>query len=135
MHIECPSCSTNNKIEFGENIICHKCKKSFAGHVYKQVKKPVTAAALALAVGVFGTYKVDQVFFQDHRYPTSVEYEIINACINSSRIIKNSAQYAYKTDLCICALEKTMERVGYKEIGQRESEFKTLFQKNVYNCS
>ena len=39
MQIECPSCSTDNKIEFGENIVCSECKGSFAGHSYKKFKK------------------------------------------------------------------------------------------------
>lgn len=134
MHIECPSCSTDNKIEFGENIICNECKESFAGHSYKKFKKPLVSATTALFIGVFGTYKADQIFFEGQRYPISVEYELIDSCVNSSRTLFNSFQYSDKTKTCICALNKTMEVISYKELKKSESEFLTRFRSSIASC-
>jgi len=135
MQIECPSCSTDNKIEFGENIVCSKCKESFAGHSYKNFKKPLVSTTTALLIGAFGTYKVDQIFFEDQRYPLSIEYELVDACVNSSRALLNSFQYADKTQICICALNKTMEVISYKELNKNESEFLTHFRSSIASCN
>lgn len=135
MHIECPSCSTDNKIEFGENIICSECKKSFAGHSFKKFKKPVLSATAALFIGAFGTYKIDQVFLTDQRYPLNVEYELIDNCVNSSRTLRNSVRNIEKTQLCICALERTMEEISYKQLRKSESEFLTRFRSNIASCN
>lgn len=135
MHIECPSCSTDNKIEFGENILCSKCKESFAGHSYKKFKKPLVSAATALFIGVFGTYKADQIFFEEQRYPLSVEYELVDICVNSSRTLMRAAQYADKTKICICALNKTMEVINYKKFKKSESEFLTRFRSSIFSCN
>lgn len=135
MQIECPSCSTDNKIEFGENIVCSECKGSFAGHSYKKFKKPLVSATTALLIGVFGAYKADQLFFEDQRYPLIVEYELIDICVNSSRMLLNSSQYSVKTKTCICALNKTMEVISYKELKKGESEFLTRFRSSIASCN
>lgn len=134
MHIECPSCSADNEIEFGENIVCSKCNKSFAGHLYKKFKKPILSATTALFLGVFGTYHVDQIFFEDQRYPLGAEYEIIDNCVNSSRMLMNKYRHAEKVQLCVCVLEKTMEYVSYKELKKSESEFLTRFRGSISSC-
>ncbi|WP_018414459.1 hypothetical protein [Teredinibacter turnerae] len=135
MQIECPSCATVNKIEFGENIVCCECKESFAGHSYKKFKKPLISATTALFIGAFGTYKADQIFFEDQRYPINVEYELIDSCINSSRVPMNSYRQTEKTQVCVCALEKTMEVISYEELKKSESEFLTRFRSSLASCN
>lgn len=134
MHIECPSCSTNNKIEFGENILCSACKKTFAGHSYKKLKKPLISAATALIIGAYGGYKADQYFFDDHRYPLNVEYELVDDCVNSSGGLMIQYNQVRKTMICTCALEKTMKEISYKELNKSESVFLTRFRGNLASC-
>ena len=131
MQIECPSCSTDNQIEFGKNIICNNCKESFAGHSYKRFKKPFISATAALFIGAFGTYKADQIFFEDQRYPLNVEYELVDSCVNASRTLKSSYSQADKVQLCICGLEKTMKVISYKEKKKSEPEFMTHFRRSI----
>lgn len=135
MHIECPSCETENKIEFGENIVCSKCKKSFAGHSYRKFKKPFISATTALIIGAYGAYKADQVFFEENRYPVGIEYEIVDSCVNASRTLMDSYQYIHKTKVCVCALKKTMEEVSYEKLKNSESEFLTRFRSSVATCN
>lgn len=135
MQIECPSCSTDNQIEFGENIICNQCKESFAGYSYKKFKKPLISATAALFIGAFGTYKADQIFFKDQRYPLNVEYELVDSCVNASRTLANTYRQAKKTQVCICALEKTMKVISYKELKKSESEFLTHFRRSISSCN
>jgi hypothetical protein len=134
MNIECPSCKEDNKIEFAKNIICHKCKKSFAGQSYKKFKKPFISATTALIIGAYGTYKADKMLFEDQRYPLKVEYELVDSCINSSRTSLNYSQQVDKTKVCVCALEKTVEKISYKEMIESESEFLTRFRLNIASC-
>lgn len=135
MHLECPSCSTDNKIEFGENIVCSECKKSFAGHSYQKFKKPILSATTALFIGAFGAYKADQILFEDQRYPLNVEYELVDGCVNSSRTLMNSYRKAEKTQVCLCALEKTMEEISYNQLKKSESDFLTRFRSSIANCN
>lgn len=135
MRIECPSCSNNNEISFGENIICGECNKSFAGHSYKKFKKPFISATAALLIGSFGTYKVDQIFFKVERYPTYTEYQIIDLCANASRIPMSREQHINKTKVCICALDKTMQEVSYDDLKKSESKFSTRFRNNIGSCT
>ncbi|OOE91743.1 hypothetical protein BZG76_10240 [Salinivibrio sp. AR647] len=135
MQIECPSCTTDNKIEFGENIVCSECKESLSGHSYKKFKKPLLSATTALFIGAFGTYKADQILFEDQRYPLNVEYELVDSCVNSSRIPRSSYHQADKIQICLCALEKTMQVISYKEAQKNESEFLTRFRGSLTSCN
>lgn len=135
MQIECPSCSKDNEIAFGDDILCSECKKSFAGHSYKKFHKPLISASTALLIGVFGTYKADRILLEDQRYPLNVEYEIIDSCVNSSRTLMNAQRHAVKTNACICALEKTMDEISYKELKKNESKFLTRFRKSLESCN
>ena len=75
------------------------------------------------------------MFFEDQRYPLIVEYELIDICVNSSRMLLNSSQYSVKTKTCICALNKTMEVISYKELKKGESEFLTRFRSSIASCN
>lgn len=134
MQIECPSCNTVNKIDFGEKIVCSECKNSFAGHLYKKFKKPFMSATTALLIGAYGTYGIDKTFFEEQRYPVSVEYELVDSCVNSSHSLMRTVEYIEKKRTCICALNKTMEKVNYKKFQESESEFLTHFTRSIVSC-
>lgn len=134
MQIECPSCAADNKIEFGENIVCYECKKSFSGHSFKKFKKPMISATAALFIGAYGTYQVDQYFFEVNRYPVNVEYELLDNCINSSRLKRSSFQHINKSRVCTCALEKTMEAISYSDFRKSDSGFLSRFRNNTASC-
>ncbi|MFM2483768.1 hypothetical protein [Celerinatantimonas yamalensis] len=134
MNIECPSCSEENKIEYGENIICNKCGTTFAGHTYKKFKKPLLSASSALLIGVFGTYKIDQLYLNEQRYPVKIEYEIIDSCVNSDQRAITNHQYLEKKERCSCALELTMDSISYKEATSDDSKFLQKFRSNLNHC-
>jgi hypothetical protein len=134
MQIICPNCSSENKIEYEENIICSDCKKSLAGHTYKRFKKPLISATAALFIGAYGAHKIDKEFIEDSRYPVGVEYELIDGCINASRNFMNSVWRVDKTKICVCALEKAMEDISYKDMKKSEPEFLTRFSSSIASC-
>jgi hypothetical protein len=133
MHIECPSCKADNKIEFGENILCSKCKKSFAGHYYKKFKKPLISATTALIIGAYGAVKIDGHFFEENRYPAVIEYALIDQCISSYDAPISYGTLSNKRDTCISALEKTQEVFSYSEFKEDQRKFMVSFrQKALY---
>ncbi|EHK9000952.1 hypothetical protein KCU36_004302 [Vibrio vulnificus] len=134
MNIECPSCSKENKIEYGENILCCECNSTFAGHTYKKFKKPLLSASSALLIGVFGTYKIEQLYFDEQRYPVRVEYEIVDNCVNSDKRAMTTDKYVEKKNLCLCALELTMNSLSYKEATGDEANFLNSFRTSLNQC-
>ena len=134
MQIICPHCEKENKIEYGENIICGECKKTLAGHTYKRFKNPLISATAALFIGAYGTYKIDKEFIEVSRYPVGVEYELIDSCINASRNFMDSGRRVDKTKICICALEETMGDMSYKDMKKSEPEFLARFSGSIAKC-
>jgi len=135
MHIECPSCQLENKIEYADNIVCSGCKESFSGYTYKKFKKPLISATTALIIGIYGTHKINEVYFEEQRYPVHIEYELIDSCVNSSSRVLRSSQYVTKKQTCACALEQTMLEVDYSELKKSESKFLTHFRINIGKCT
>lgn len=134
MKIICPHCSTENKIEYGENIVCDECNKTFAGHTYKRFKEPLISAVGAFVIGAIGAHEVGERFFEDNRYPINVEYELVDSCVNASRHPMNSQERKNKTEICICALEKTIDEITYEDLQKSESEFLTRFRDSIVSC-
>ncbi len=136
MDIECPSCNLKNNIEHMDNIVCSGCKEPFSGHdhSYKKTKSTFIATCSALALGAYGSYKVDVLYFDKQRYPVEVEYELIDSCINSSSRIMRRSQYIEKKQLCLCALQKTIPDVDYEDLKKNESKFSTRFTDNIAKC-
>ncbi len=132
MQIECPSCSTANKIEYAENIICQKCKKNFLGYIFK--KKAFISASTAFVAGILGTYHIEKYIYDTHRYPIKFEYEAIDACINSSNSVLDRATYQSKALICICAMEKTSKEISYKEVKGNGSIFPIHFRRSISTC-
>lgn len=134
MNIECPSCSVDNHIEFGDNVLCSDCHNPFSGHSYKKFKKPLISATTALIIGAYGGYKTDQLFFEDSRYPLGVEYELIDSCVNSSASSMSSLRLVQKKEVCICATESTVKEIEYKKISENETEFLSRFRTSIAEC-
>lgn len=135
MQIECPSCKTDNYIDYSENIICVNCKKSFTGHVFQKIKKPLVSSAAALLIGIYGTYKIDNHFFDEQRLPIPIEYELIDSCVNSSNGVLRDSKYILKKKICSCALEQTLLEMNYKEMKNNESLFMTRYSNKIKLCS
>lgn len=135
MQVECPSCQTDNQIEYAENIVCSACKESFNGHAFKKFKKPLISASTALIIGIYGTYKVDDIFFEEKRLPIQLEYELIDSCVNSSNKALRSSRYISKKEACMCALEQTLLKLDYREMKKNEALFMTRFNSNIRICS
>lgn len=89
----------------------------------------------ALLIGAYGTYKVSDTFFEQERYPLRVEYEIVDACVNSSARALLSKSYVKKKEICLCALEATSRTVSYREMQNDPAVFTSAFKNNASSCN
>lgn len=97
-------------------------------------KKPIVSTLTAVFIGAFGVYKIDQHFFTVHRYPVSVEYEIVDACVNASRTLMPAEQYKRKKEICSCALVKAQEDFSYKDMKKDASGFTSRLREHSKIC-
>lgn len=134
MNIKCPSCSTNNAIEFAENICCHKCKNSFVGFSFRKYKTSVLGTTAVLLVGAWGGQKLDVHYLEPKRYSTAAIYEIVSYCANPANVMFTQGRQRELAAECICALNKTMAQIGEAELSKRSSEFIKLFNSHRNSC-
>jgi hypothetical protein len=134
MHIECPHCKESNEVAVGEYIHCHKCEKNFKGFSFRQYKKPLMGTGVALFLGISGALKVDAHFFEPKRYSTGAIYQIISSCANPDSYLLTSAKRERLAAACICALDKTMQKIDAQDLSAKAKEFKELFSANIGSC-
>lgn len=134
MHVLCPSCSSENNIDIGQEIVCGKCKASLSGFVYRKYKEPLLTAISALVIGAYGSYKIEHAYFDDARYPIRIEYTIIDSCVNSDRANLSTDQFRRKKQICLCAFDKTAKEISYAEFENNVNVFSDNFKKNANSC-
>ena len=134
MHVLCPSCSAENNIDVGREIVCGKCKASLSGFVYRKYKEPLLTAISALVIGAYGSYEIEHACFDDARYPIRIEYAIIDSCVTSDRAYLSTEQFRSKKQICLCALEKTAKEISYADFENNANAFSNTFKKNANSC-
>ena len=133
LNIVCPACTEENALEYGSHISCNKCEKTFAGHTYKKLKKPLLSVKAALFIGAVGAYKLDKEFLEPKRYSTGAIVEIVSFCTNSDTIFRKASQRV-SAHACICALDETMKEVPEAELSSNAKLFKSTFISNLQQC-
>lgn len=134
MKIKCPACNKNNQIEYAEHIKCSECGSSFNGFSFRKYKMPITVAVASGLIGFAANERVEAVW-EDQRYPLSVEYELVNFCVNKSQSLMSNTWHVEKTKICICALERTMDDLTLSELEENESRFMTRLRSNIKSCN
>jgi trehalose-6-phosphate synthase len=134
VHVLCPSCSTENNINVGHEIVCGKCKASLSGFVYRKYKEPLLTAISALVIGAYGSYEIEHAYFDDARYPIRIEYAIIDSCVTADRTNLSTDQLRSKKQICLCAFEKTSKKISYAEFEGNVKAFSDTFRKNANSC-
>jgi hypothetical protein len=131
MFIECPKCFKYNDLKLKENVKCGHCQEELSGHKYK---KRVISVTTALMIGVGGSYATNKYLFTENRYPLAVEYSIIESCVNSHKKPLAYSVYGKKREICLCALEETIDDVSYKKFSKDETSFLITFEKKAKQC-
>jgi hypothetical protein len=118
----------------GREIVCGKCKASLTGYAYRKYKEPILTAISALVIGAYGSYKIEQSYFDDARYPVRIEYAIIDSCVTSDRMSLSTVEFANKKQMCLCAFDKTVNEISYAEFNNNAKDFLDTFRKNISVC-
>lgn len=125
------SCDSENKSRIIDVIVsCGACSNQIAK---RTITEPFKVAAI-LAVMAYGTSQFIEYVITDNRYPTKVEYEITRACVSSSHSALRYKNYSEKLDICLCALEDTMNEISYIRFNVDEDGFLKAFRENTRAC-
>lgn len=125
------SCDSENKNKIVDVIVsCGACSNQIAK---KTITEPFKVAAI-LAVLAYGTSQFIEYVITDNRYPTKVEYEMTRACLSSSQSALQYKSYSEKLDICLCALEDTMNEISYIRFNVDEDGFLKVFRENTKAC-
>lgn len=120
---ECNCSKVDKEVQANLIVECKTCKLILYN---KTFIKPYKIAMLLLISGYGASNFIDYAV-SDNRYPLAVEYEVLSSCINSDRGLLSSSTYSRKQDVCLCALEETMNEISYVRFNlNRESFFKVL---------
>lgn len=125
------SCNNENKNKIVDVIVsCGACSNQIAK---KTITEPFKVAAI-LTVLAYGTSQFVEYVITDNRYPTKVEYEVTRSCLSSSQSTLRYKNYNEKLNICLCALEDTMNEISYIRYNVDEDGFLKAFRENTNEC-
>ena len=130
MKIECPNCQKENNLKLEAKVKCGSCGEELTGSTYK---KPIISGMALLTIGVIGGQFVDYAV-TDNRYPLKTEYSLIESCANSYEKPVKRRIYSNKKEICLCAMEDTMNEISYIRYKVDKDDFLLAFEKNADNC-
>lgn len=123
-------CEGPIKVKTRISHTCSSCQKAVKG---LQFKKKLKYAAIIGVIGYGSGQALESVVF-DNRYPLDVEYSIIDACVNASGKALSSSQYKNKQNLCLCAVEDTINDVSYSTYKSSTHIFNQSLQRSLNKC-
>lgn len=124
------SCGDEAEIVATVEFQCKICESTIEKF---SIKKPLKAVGLAAVIAYGGSQFIDYAI-SDNRYPLSVEYAVLEACSSSYKEPLSYSSYGFKKQLCLCALEDTMNEISYIRYKVDEKGFLKAFEKNVKSC-
>jgi len=125
------NCGEDSKVGALIILSCKTCKNQLEKiEIRKPVKTTVIAALLAFSGSQALSYAAT-----DNRYPLAVEHEVLDACVSYYAEPVARRVYGKRTDVCLCALEDTMNQISYVRYNIDESGFLNAFEENAKACS
>lgn len=130
MIIECPKCFKKNDLHLEAKVKCGHCQEKLTGSTFK---KPIMSGGAILVIGLVSGQIADYALF-DNRYPMHVEYSIVDACANSSPELISKNIYIDRRNVCLCAMQGTMNEISYIRYKVDKESFLSAFRKNSNEC-
>lgn len=100
--------------------------------------KKVASILMALTVGGVSGHYIDDIIekynLQTNRYPMIMEHIIIQKCISIYDEPISEEVYGDKTEICICALEKTELDYSYDSFINDYNSFLNIFEVKAREC-
>lgn len=125
------NCGEDSRVGALVILSCKTCKQQFDKI---EIRKPVKATAIAALLAFSGSQAISYAV-TDNRYPLAVEHEVMEACVSSYDKPVSRRVYGNKGNVCLCALEDTMNQISYVRYNVDESGFLDAFEENAKTCS
>lgn len=129
MSKEC-SCGEESNVGATVEFQCKRCSSIIERF---EVKKPLKAAGVAALLAYGGSQFIDYAI-SDNRYPLSIEHEVMEACISNYQKPVSYYIHNKKRDICLCAMEDTMNEISYVRYKIDNEGFLSAFKDNVSSC-
>ncbi len=125
------SCDSSNKFYIADVIVkCGSCTNI----IYKKtITNPYKVAGIIVVLS-YGVGQFVEYALTDNRYPLDVEYAVLEACTSSYKKSLSYRTYGSKKELCLCALENTMNEISYIRYKVNEEGFLKAFENNAKSC-
>ncbi|WP_276893684.1 hypothetical protein [Frischella perrara] len=121
MKCTCVNKECNKTFDADPDIVCPHCNKT------QKINNSIIASLIfAGAVGV-GGYQMNNLT-SPNRYPTNIEYSLINRCLNDDQYISTKA-YQIKFKRCVDAFEKARDHISYSSYKKNPNKFNKIFEK------
>jgi hypothetical protein len=133
MKFECPKCKRNNEFDVETTVCCSHCETSVEGVTFSQVKFITFGTALTFVTGGILFDKAEEYMFGE-RLPIPIEFEIVQACLESDTRYITSSVYKQKKQTCICALDSVLEDLNYSDYKDSPSKFHAEYARKVRDC-
>ncbi len=133
LEINCPNCDEENTVKLSAEIKCKNCEEPLTKIKYGKLKKPFIGTLTAIIIGSVGGHQVVEYFDTD-RYPMSIEHSILENCISSYDEPLRTSRIRKKKEVCICALEDTINEVSYSEYKDSNNMFIRVFELKAKDC-
>lgn len=127
------SCACEDKANVNAEVRLH-CTTCSNDIEKFDIKNPFKVSAIAMVLAYGGSQFIDYAI-TDNRYPLAVESEILNACTNSYQEPVSFRVHGKRRDVCLCALEDTMNEVSYIRYKVNEKAFLKAFNSKAKICS
>ncbi|OCG28510.1 hypothetical protein A9G45_11745 [Gilliamella sp. HK2] len=126
MKCTCVNKECSKEFDVDPDIKCPHCHKT------QKINESLIGRLVFVCLVGIGGYQVNDLISPnfENRYPTKVEYSIINMCLNDNKLI-HSDYYKKKFSKCVYALEETRAKIDYssykKDPGGFNKHFKRVF--------
>ncbi|WMN64953.1 hypothetical protein [Vibrio parahaemolyticus] len=131
MSEELCSCKDEDReVKVKMTTYCGKCSEVIGKFA---IKRPFKALGVTVLIAYGGSNFIDYAI-SDNRYPLGVESELLDACTSSSERLLKYTHYKNKKNICVCALQDTMNEISYIRFKIDDKAFSEAFSKNARAC-
>ncbi len=133
MKFECPNCYKDNDFDVEAAICCSHCETSIEGIKFKKVKTAFFSTMLTFASGGYIYNKIEPMVFGE-RLPISIEFEIVQSCLESDNRFITASIYKTKKQSCLCALDLVLQELDYDDYKDSPLNFQAEYVKKARVC-
>jgi len=133
MKFECPKCYKENELYGGAAICCDHCETSVKDVTFRQIKFITFGTVLTFVTGGI-LFDKAEAYIGGERLPISVEFEIVQSCLESDKRYLKKSIYKAKKQACTCGLDLVLKELDYDDLKESAPKFIAEYSKKVKEC-